>query len=216
MISVKAQTEGPVPDFLRRTFAGETTRTTAVDPHGRRNRPPHRSQPQKVLDLLRSMAGSLLRPKETAFIDDRLHLVEVHDGETLDLIGHETTFFDIGSTKATQYGFAMDLGDGRRLVCCGDEPLTERGRVYAEGADWMLHEAFCLYSEADIFDTYEKHHSTVKDACELAEELGVKNLLLYHTEDKNLERRKELYGEEGRPYFSGNLWVSDDLEVVEL
>ncbi len=25
----------------------------------------------------------------------------------------------------------------------------------------MLHEAFCLYSQADIFDPYEKHHSTV-------------------------------------------------------
>ena len=62
----------------------------------------------------------------------------------------------------------------------------------------------------------EKHHSTVKDACELAEELGVRNLLLYHTEDHNLARRKELYTNEGQPYFSGRLWIPEDLETIEL
>ena len=128
----------------------------------------------------------------------------------------QLTFFDIGSTKATQFGFSMDLGAGRRLVCCGDEPLSDTGRPYAQGAEWMLHEAFCLYSQADVFDPYEKHHSTVKDACELAEELGVQNLVLYHTEDKNLARRKELYAAEGQPHFSGTLWIPDDLESIEL
>ena len=170
----------------------------------------------EVLGLLRDMAGKLLQAKETRFIGDRLHLVEVADGETLDIIGHPTTFFDIGSTKATQFGFSMDLGGGKNLVCCGDEPLSDKGRPYARNAEWMLHEAFCLYSQADIFDPYEKHHSTVKDACELAEELGVKNLLLYHTEDRNLARRKELYAAEGRPCYSGNLWIPDDLESIEL
>ena len=68
----------------------------------------------------------------------------------------------------------------------------------------------------DIFDPYEKHHSTVKDACELAEELGVKNLLLYHTEDRNYACRRELYLAEGQPYFSGKLWVPEDIEVIEL
>ena len=80
----------------------------------------------------------------------------------------------------------------------------------------MLHEAFCLHSEADIFDPYEKHHSTEKDACELAERMGVKNLLLYHTEDKNLANRKALYSEEGKPYYHGNLWIPDDLEAIEI
>ena len=74
-------------------------------------------------------------------------------------------------------------------------------------------EAFCLDGQADIFHPYEKHHSTVKNACEFAEELHVKNLLLYHTEDRNLSHRKELYYEEGRKYFSGNLLIPDDLET---
>ena len=80
----------------------------------------------------------------------------------------------------------------------------------------FLSEASCLYSQADVFGPYEKHHSTVKDACELAEELGVQNLLLYHTEDRNIARRKELYTAEGQPHFSGNLWIPDDLESIDL
>ena len=81
-----------------------------------------------------------------------------------------------------------------------------------EGSTWLLHEAFCLYSQADLFSPYEKHHSTVKDACELAEQLKVKNLLLYHTEDKNIKNRKELYLAEGKKYYHGNLYVPNDLE----
>ena len=73
-----------------------------------------------------------------------------------------------------------------------------------------------IYGHADIFHPYEKHHSTVKDACELAEQLHVKNLLLYHTEDRNLAKRKELYTEEGKRYYHGNLYVPDDLEKISL
>ena len=84
----------------------------------------------------------------------------------------------------------MELGGGEKLTCCGDEPYNECERRYAEGSKWLLHEAFCLHSQAGTFKPYEKHHSTVKDACELAERLGVKNLLLYHTEDKTSKTAK--------------------------
>jgi ribonuclease Z len=56
----------------------------------------------------------------------------------------------------------------------------------------------------------------VKDACRLAEELKVKNLILYHTEDGDPENRKRLYTEEGLRYYSGNLLVPEDLETVML
>ena len=54
------------------------------------------------------------------------------------------------------------------------------------------------------------------DASKLAEELHVKNLLLYHTEDINLLRRKELYQNEGRKYFNGTIFVPEDLETLVL
>lgn len=171
---------------------------------------------REVLDLIRDMAGKLLPKKVTAFLDHRLHLVEVSDGESLEVIGHAFTFFDIQSTKAKQYGFRMEIENGKMLTCCGDEPLPAAVEQYAAGSEWMLHEAFCLYSQADLFDPYEKHHSTVKDACALAERLGVKNLLLYHTEDKNLSQRKLLYTNEGAQYYRGALWVPEDLECIRL
>jgi hypothetical protein len=45
-----------------------------------------------VLDLIRDMAVKLLPKKVTVFIDDRLHLVEVSDGDSMDIIGHKVTF----------------------------------------------------------------------------------------------------------------------------
>jgi len=56
----------------------------------------------------------------------------------------------------------------------------------------------------------------VKDACELAERLGVTNLLLYHTEDRTLSNRKELYSQEGMRYYHGSLWIPDDLERMDI
>lgn len=170
----------------------------------------------EVLEILREMAAKLLNAKEAAFLGNRLHLVEVTDGQTMPIIGHEVSFFDIRSTKAKQFGFCMQLDAGKKLTCCGDEPLTACTEHLAKDSEWLLHEAFCLYSQADIFDPYEKHHSTVKDACELAERLGVRNLLLYHTEDRTLADREMLYKREGQPYFSGALWVPNDLDSIIL
>lgn len=44
----------------------------------------------------------------------------------------------------------------------------------------------------------------------------MENLILYHTEDKNLPRRRELYTAEGAPLFSGNLFMPEDLETFQL
>ena len=65
-------------------------------------------------------------------------------------------------------------------------------------------------------DGYRKNHSTVKEASELAETLGVKNLVLYHTEDKSIESRKQAYTAEAKEYYHGNVFVPDDLDVIDL
>ena len=49
---------------------------------------------EEVISLLRTMGKNLLSSKDSAFLDDRLHLVTVADGETRQLIGHDVTFFD--------------------------------------------------------------------------------------------------------------------------
>ena len=170
----------------------------------------------EVCEIIEDFSRKLYPKKVYKFIGDKFRLIPIGDGEEREIIGRKVTFFDIGSAKLKQYGFSMELYGGDRLTCCGDEPFRECERKYAEGSAWLLHEAFCLDAEKDIFHPYEKHHSTVKDGAILARELGIKNLLLYHTEDKNILRRKELYTAESKKYFDGNIFVPDDLETIEL
>lgn len=154
--------------------------------------------------------------KFVKLIGERIFFKIVKDGQTKKIIGNKVTFFDIQSQKAKQFGFAMLLSSGRRLTFLGDEPYQEHENPYAFQADWLLHEAFCLYAEREQFKPYEKAHTTVKDACEIGARLEVANLILYHTEDRNLANRKALYTAEGALFFGGNLLVPDDLEEFEL
>jgi len=124
--------------------------------------------------------------------------------------------FDIHSTKERQFGFTALLPDGQRLCCLGDEPYNPLCEQYTENADWLMSEAFCLYEDRERFRPYEKHHSTVVDAARLAETLHVRNLILYHTEDRTLETRKERYTAEAQQEFAGQVWVPDDLERIML
>lgn len=100
------------------------------------------------------------------------------------------------------------------MVCLGDEPFNEANGDVVKGADWLLCEAFCKYADRDVFHPYEKHHSTARDAAQLAQRLGVANLILYHTEDKTLATRKHDYTAEARSAFDGNVFVPDDLEEI--
>ena len=54
------------------------------------------------------------------------------------------------------------------------------------------------------------------DSARLAETLQVGSLILYHTEDKTLETRKERYSAEASTAFGGQVLVPDDLERIVL
>ena len=143
-----------------------------------------------------------------------MHLLEY--GDKFEAGGFPLQCFDIHSTKERQFGFTAQLSGGRRLCCLGDEPFSPQCRQYAGCANWLMSEAFCLYEDRNRFQPYEKHHSTVLDAARLAEELRVKNLILYHTEDRTLDTRRERYTMEAKTAFSGHVFVPDDLERISL
>lgn len=171
---------------------------------------------QELAAVISQLLQDTLPKKFFNLLGHRIEMHVVTDGESLQIMNHEVTFFDIHSTKLKQFGFSLVDGEGKRFTFLGDEPYNEKEHRYVVGADWLVHEAFCLYSERERFKPYEKHHATVKEACEVAEELGVKNLLLFHTEDKCIADRKRFYSEEGSAYYKGNLFVPDDLEVLLL
>lgn len=170
----------------------------------------------KALGVLEGICRMTLPPKILAYIGTSVVFRELHDKECFRVAGMDLQCFDILSTKEKQFGFRATLPGGKKLVCLGDEPYNEANRHYVENADWLLCEAFCLYRDRNIFKPYEKHHSTALEAGALAEQLHVKNLLLYHTEDKHIDTRKKDYTEEARRNFKGNVYVPDDLEIVDI
>lgn len=171
---------------------------------------------EEVIEALTVFCRLTLPGKIVKHIGERIVFQKVEAGSWAEVSGMGLQFFDIASTKMKQFGFRAELPNGKSLVCLGDEPYNEICRSYVQGADWLLCEAFCLYAEREIFAPYEKHHSTALDAGRLAEKLGIKNLVLYHTEDKNLTSRKVRYSAEAQEVFSGNIFVPDDLERIEV
>lgn len=170
----------------------------------------------EVMENLLTICRIVLMKKVTDLFGGRIHLVRLRDGESHTILDRKITFYDIMSTKLIQYGFKIAE---EKLLFCGDEPLNRAFYPEAEGVSWLLHEAFCLYSEKEKFRPYEKHHSTVRDVCQTAESLHVKNLVLMHTEDSHIQDshiqdRKRLYKEEGEKVYSGRVWVPDDGERI--
>lgn len=176
----------------------------------------------KVMKVIKTIIGMILAKKQLAKVAERVVLHQLEDGDCFEVGDMKLECFDIQSTKEKQFGFQAELPSSDEsdkplvLACLGDEPYNEQNRRYIVGADWMMCEAFCLYADRDTFKPYEKCHSTALDAGKLAEELGVKNLILYHTEEKTLANRKENYTREAAENFKGRIFVPDDLEVIEL
>lgn len=147
-----------------------------------------------------------------------LKIIDFHvlkNDEQIDINGIKYTFFDIKARDTKQFGFESRI-DGKRLMFLGDETLNSNLYERVRGADYVMHEAFCLDSEESIFHAYQKNHSTVKIASKIMNDLNVKNLILYHTEESHGMERKKLYTQEAKDNFERNIYVPDELETIEL
>lgn len=170
----------------------------------------------EVKEMLKVFCNMSLTKKLLKAMEERINIIEVKDDDKVNACGMKFNFFDIHSTKTKQFGFLSILPNGKKIVCLGDEPYNEMNRKYMDNCDLLLSEAYCLYEDREKFKPYEKHHSTAFDAGKLADELEVKALLLYHTEDSNLKERKERYKREAAKAFQGKIFVPEDLEVITL
>lgn len=108
------------------------------------------------------------------------------------------TFFDTGCALVRQFGCAIRAPDGARLAYLGDEPIHPQVYPYVQGCGWLIADALCLEAERQIHHPEHSFHSSVKETCQRAEELGVQRLILCHTEDTHGPLRKALYTREGR------------------
>lgn len=164
-----------------------------------------------------SMLVKILAPKPVRdILGTRIILNTVKDRDEIELLGCRTTFIDIRTKKDKQFGFKMEIINNKYLTFLGDEPYDNGLYDIVKDSDWLLHEAFCLDEEQDKFGAHEKGHCTVKEASEIAQNLNSKNLILWHTEDNNLEKRKELYTAEAKKYYNGNILVPNDFDIIDL
>ena len=170
----------------------------------------------EVIGLLMQMGRDLLHERDLPLLGTRIRFVPVRAGDTRELLGRPTTFFDVHAHDVAQLGFSMEYAPGKHLVCCGDVALKECDYPHAQGADWLLHEAFCLTDSPAAAHAGKAGHSTVAHAAAVAARVGARNLLLYHTEDRDIARRRERYTAEAATRFTGTIHVPDDLEVLEL
>ena len=132
------------------------------------------------------------------------------------IIDYDIEIIDTESIECIQYGFKTTLKSGEKLAFLGDVPCSPNVYSRTENFDWILYEAMCLEKEENIIKPHEKNHSTVKDVAIIMNKLNIKNLLLWHCIDNNIRMRKELFTEEAKKYFSGNVYVPNDLDEITL
>ena len=166
-----------------------------------------------VYEAIRGVSSYVLPSVLMEAIDNITDFVVLNDGDKHTINGIDYEFFDILAKGTKQFGFECML-DGNRFVFLGDETLNPLLNERVRNADYVTHEAFCLDREENIFHAYEKNHSTALSAVKTMNELSVKNLILYHTEESHGIDRKRLYLEEAQSVFNGNVIVPDDLEEI--
>lgn len=168
-----------------------------------------------VLEAIKGVSQYVLSPGTIKAVDQVTNFICLNDNDKVQIHGIEYEFFDIQARGTKQYGFECLL-EGNRFIFLGDETLNPNLYDRVRNADYVSHEAFCLDREEERFHAYEKNHSTVLSASQVMENLQVKNLILYHTEETHGASRKELYQEEAKTVFSGNVIVPDDLEEIKI
>ena len=172
----------------------------------------------EVINALRLMSKAVLPQKFNNLLDDKIKLYEVDTGTTVDVLNRKINFFDINAKKVKQTGFYFYINDKKeKFTFIGDEVCSENTEKYVKDSEWLFADAYMAGKEAEEYDPIKRHsHSTVKFVSSLCERLNVKNVILSHTIDTDLEHRKEKFTEDAKKYFNGNVYVPDDLEKIEI
>lgn len=169
----------------------------------------------EVANSIKGLYSKVFPDVRVKAIDEKINIHILHDEENINIAGENITFFDVHAKGNLLYGFETILNNGTKLIFLGDETCNPILYDRLRDADYVMHEAFCLDAEESKFKAYEKHHSTVKSVCESMQPLNIKNLILFHTEDTH-ENKKELYTNEAKMYYSGNVIVPNDLDEIIL
>lgn len=169
-----------------------------------------------VIKIIKQLIEMFIPKDFFLALAENIYLIEVMDGEETIVLNNRVKFFDIRAVKIIQFGFTMWINLNDRLTFIGDEVCSSYiEQDYVKNSKWLIGDAYMAGNEAEVYNPIKKHrHSTVKFISELSERLDVKNIILSHTIDNNLKERKEIFGNDAKQYFSGNIFIPDDLEKI--
>lgn len=172
----------------------------------------------EVIKAIKQVCDAVLPEKFNKLLGNEIKLIEVDTGDTVEILKNNVTFFDINAKKVKQTGFYMVLNKkNEKFTFIGDEVCSETTEKYVENSRWLFADAYMAGEEAEKYNPIKRHHhSTVKFVAELSQRLEVKNVILSHTIDTDLENRKQNFTEDAKKYFKGNIFVPDDLDVIEI
>jgi ribonuclease Z len=163
-----------------------------------------------TINAIRTIRDLVLSQKN---ILPQIKFIAVENNETRNICGMEVKFFDTKAEKAKQFGFSIN---NNKIVFCGDEPLIKENFSKFNNCGWLLHNAYCLDKDEEKYNPHSMSHSTVQDAAQNAATINAKNLVMWHTEMDTLSTRKEEYMKNARQYFSGNIFVPNDLDIIKI
>lgn len=172
---------------------------------------------KEVKEIIEQFILDTFHGKHIKIYHENVIFHELEGKQEYQIIGYKMKILNLyPEENIVQYGFQTKLNNSKMFTFLGDIPCSEKNYDKIKNTDWVCHEVFCMESEDELFHPHQINHSTVKDVAENMQALGVKNLVLYHTKDNCIEKRKELYTKEAKEYFEGNVYVPDDLEEIEL
>ena len=167
-----------------------------------------------VCEAIRGICKYTLPPQLFDVCERITNYIVVEPKDKKNIIGLDVSFFDSFDKGNNLTCFETNIG-GNSLVFLGDTPCNEKNYEIVKNKDYVMHEAFCLDEDANMYRPYEKHHSTVKSTCESFKDFNIQNLILYHTIDQYYDNRKEKYFNEAKKNnYTGNVIVPDDLEEI--
>lgn len=170
-----------------------------------------------VIKTIRELCQLLIPNDFLNLIDNKIKLIEVKDREEINILKRQVKFFDINAKKAKQFGFSMLLDNEKKFTFIGDEVCSNTTKLWVKDSSWLFAGAYMAGDEAEKYNPIEKHHhSTVKYVALLCERLSVKNVILSHTMDNDLENRKKVFIEDAKKYYNGNVYVPYDLEKMKI
>lgn len=172
---------------------------------------------KEVREIIETFILQTFHGKHIDIYHENVIFHDIQDGQEYPIMDYQVKILDLYPKEdIVQFGFQTKLSNGKSFSFLGDIPCSEKNYDKIQNADWVCHEVFCMEAENEIFQPHKINHSTVKDVAENMQNLGVKNLVLWHTKDNCIENRKKLYTQEAKKFFDGNVYVPDDLEAIEL